>query len=145
MQVLDIVVRILHVLSAIGLLGGTAFVVVALLPAMGGVDEPAREKLMPTVRKRFHRIVHPAVVLLLLTGIYQWVTNHEPYEQAGPVLHGVLGVKVLIALTIFGLIFAADAGVLKGGPPRWAKVNLTLGLIVVILAAIVRHLRLGAM
>ncbi len=144
MPILDITMRVLHILSAIALLGGTIFIVIALLPALRLVDEQFKSSLMEIVKKRFYRISHPAIVLLLITGIYSWMKNIDVYrlssKQNGPLLQGLLGTKVLLAAIVIVIIFAQTFKVLPGPPARWAKVNLALGLIIVILAGIVRSL-----
>jgi uncharacterized membrane protein len=144
MEILNVIVRILHIGSAIALLGGTLFALAALLPAMKVLDEGFKQNLMSVAQKRFYRISHPAIVLLLLTGVYQWVSNSGVYEEAGPALHGVLGMKILLALAIFVIIFAQTFGVIRN-PGRWMKINLAMGTVVVILAAVLRHLHMAAL
>lgn len=145
MDVLDVILRVAHIGSAIGLLGGALYALAALMPAMKTLDDDLRQKLTTAAQKRFYRIAHPAILLLLLSGFYQFVVNIGVYGEAHPALHGLLGTKILLALVIFGIIFAQTFGVLKGNPGRWLKINVTLGAIIVVLAAVVRHLHLAAL
>ncbi|MBI1371899.1 MAG: hypothetical protein GC159_03950 [Phycisphaera sp.] len=142
---LDIVVRLLHILAAIGLLGGVLFMVVGLLPASKLVeDDEARASLLLTAKKKYYKVSHLAIVLLLATGVMQWMHNHDAYEAGNKkLIAALLGTKVLLALIAFSIAFADTFKVIKG--PKWAKINIVLGVTIVILAAVVRHLRLEAL
>ena len=150
MDIVDIIMRALHVGSAIVLAGGAAFMVLAMRPAMRLVDESFAQTLCRLVQQRFMRLAHAAIGLLAISGAWNWWRNVDVYGQvmehnraAGIVLQGLLGIKVMLALAVFTIIFALSVGALKS-PQRWAKVNLTLAALIVILAAVVRFLRLTA-
>lgn len=145
MDAINIVLRVLHVGSAIALLGGTLFFLVVMLPSLRLMEEGLRDSVLQIARKRFYRIAHPALLLLVLTGFYNFSQYLDDYKKASKAVHGLLGVKILLALIILFIVFAQTFGVLKGCPKRWAKINLALGVVIVILAAIVRSLRLSAM
>ena len=145
MEVLDVILRVAHIGSAIGLLGGALYALAAMLPAMKMLDEDLKQKMMTVAQKRFYRISHPAILLLLISGFYNFAINLGVYGDAHPALHGLLGTKILLALVIFFIVFAQTFGVLKGNPGRWLKINVTLGAIIVVLAAVVRHLHLAAL
>ncbi|MBI1368997.1 MAG: hypothetical protein GC162_10130 [Planctomycetes bacterium] len=145
MVYVDLAARFLHLLSMAALIGGTLFMLAAMLPAMKLLDDSLKQSIIALARKRFMRIAHPAIALLILTGAWQWYRNVEIYRASNKALQGVLGMKVLIAMVIFGLIFAGAFGVLKGCPRKWAKITLALAIVVVILAAVVRAMRLGQM
>lgn len=142
-QSLNIVMRIVHIGSAIALLGGAIFFLVVMLPAVRVLDEGLRGSILQVARKRFYRITHPALLLLIITGFYNFLTNMDVYRLAPKAIHGLIGTKILLALVITGIIFAQSFGLLKGCPSRWAKVNVTLGIVIIILAAIARSLRLS--
>jgi len=141
-QTLNIVLRIVHVGSAIALLGGAVFFLVVMLPALRLLDEGLRGSILQLARKRFYRITHPALVLLWITGLYNYTANMKLYNEAPKAIHGILGTKILLALAITIIVFAQSFGILKGCPSRWAKVNVTLGILIIILAAVARSLRL---
>ncbi len=145
MEVFNVIVRILHIGSAIALLGGTVFFLVVLIPSLKLLDDGLRGSILQIARKRFYRISHPALVLLLLTGFYNFYLNLGIYGKAHKAVHALIGIKILLALAVVFIVFAQTFGVLKGCPIRWAKINLALGVTIVILAAIVRALRMAAM
>lgn len=139
---LPILIRVLHIGSAIALLGGTLYAVFTLGMALRVVDDGLRSSIVEASRRRFYRTSHPALVLLILTGFYSFFRDMTAYKEIGPIAHGLLGVKILLAIIILAIVFGQTFKVLKGSPATWAKVNLTLGFVIVILAAIVRQLRI---
>lgn len=143
MEAVNVIARVLHVGSAIVALGGIAFMLGALCPALRTQDESVRAALQPLVKKRFMRMVHPAIALLILTGAYNWWLNIEAYRNASKAIHGMIGTKMLLAIVMFAIVFAQAFGVVKGGTHRWMTINLVLGIAVITLAAIVRAMRLA--
>lgn len=150
---LDIIMRIAHILGAIILLGGIFYGLFGLMPSLHILDDDFRKRLIEIARKRFNRLLHPAIGLLLISGVYNWWRNMPTYQalkEAGEktqymMVHMLLGLKVLAAITMLIILFAQDTGRLRDKPGQWLKVNLALGVTVVILAAGVRWLRLQAM
>jgi uncharacterized membrane protein len=142
MTAVNIAVRVLHIGSAIALLGGTIFFLVVLIPTVRILDEGLRTSILQLARKRFYRISHPALLLLAATGLYTYLSNLHAYDNP-KALHGLIGMKILLWVAITSIVFAQTFGVLRGCPIRWAKVNLTLGIAVIIIAAVVRTLRIG--
>ncbi len=143
MEYVDALVRFLHIISAIGLVGGTLFCLAAMRPAVRLVDDSLQESIIQMTRKRFMRIVHPSLFLLLVTGLVQFMQNLGDYKNASKAVHAVLGIKILLALIVMGIIYGQAAKVIKGDPWKWSKVNLTLGVIIVLLAAVARQIRLA--
>jgi uncharacterized membrane protein len=140
MFALETAIRVLHIGSAIALLGGTLFFLVVMIPSLKVMDEGLRASILQVARKRFYRISHPALLLLLLTGLYRFITDLPTYPRS---VHPLIGTKILLAVSILFIVFGQTFGVIKGCPIKWARVNLTLGVLIVILAAIVRGLRLA--
>lgn len=144
MQALDTVMRVLHIGSAIALLGGTVFFLVVMVPSLRLMDEGLRGSIFQVARKRFYRISHPALALLLVSGLYNFLTYLPRYNESHKAVHGLIGTKILLALAIIVIVFGQTFGAIKGCPIRWAKINVTLGVVIVILAAVVHGLRLSA-
>ena len=143
-QAVSIAIRVLHIGSAIALLGGVVFFLVVMAPAVKVLDDGLRTSILQVARKRFYRISHPALMLLLLTGFYNYLTNLDLYEKAPKAIHGLIGTKILLALVITTIVFGQSFGLIKGCPIRWAKFNVTMGILIVILAAVARSMRLSA-
>ena len=146
MDFVNVIIRLLHILSAIGLLGGTIFVVFALVPTLSHIEPELRVAIFSRAKKRFYRVAHPAIILLIVTGAYSWGQNARAYEaytdQNGPMLQALLGLKVLLAVIVTVLVFADTFKMLPPPATSWPKINLVLGLVIVLLASIIRMMHM---
>lgn len=92
----------LHLAGAIFWMGGMAFMVLALRPALGTLQPPARLALAVQVIGRFFVVVTISVVLLLATG--GWLFTQVPAREAPPGWHAMAGLGVVMML-VYGHIF----------------------------------------
>jgi uncharacterized membrane protein len=134
----------LHLAGAIFWMGGMAFMVMALRPALHAqLQPPMRLPLVVAVLSRFFIVVIVSIVLLLLSGM--WLLMQAPGAQAPRGWHAMAGLGILMML-IFGHIFfgpwrrlktAAAAQDWPEGGKRMnqitmlVKMNLTLGWIAI--------------
>jgi uncharacterized membrane protein len=140
--------RWLHVAAAIVALGGAAFQRIAFLPAAGAsLSEPTRVELREAIRKRWARVVHVCIVILLVTGGYNFVVLALPPKIEPMPYHAIFLFKFLAALAIFFL-----ASVLVGRGQGFAQLRgskgsltsiLVLGAIVVLISGILSQVRSG--
>jgi uncharacterized membrane protein len=137
--------RILHIGTAIVLVGGTFFVRFVLMPAasqtLGDADHSRlRAALMPAWKK----IVHGGIALLLVSGAanyYRVIADHS--HQGDGLYHGLIGTKILLALAIFFIASALVGRSAKFEPMRqnawkWLAVNLILALVIVSISGFVK-------
>jgi len=147
-----VLLKTLHVLSALIWVGGMFFAYVVLRPA--AVDElppPERLRLWRNVFQRFFVWVWVAVVAILSSGLGMLGF----YGDAAPLyVHVMLGGGLLMVLiyayVYFGLYRALSqlvqdanwkaAGGVLGNIRRWVGINLSLGLVIVSLAAAGQYL-----
>jgi len=95
----------LHLAAAIFWVGGMAFVVLALRPAVAALlQPPQRLPLMAQVLRRFFAVVVASIAVLLATGVP--LLMQLPGAQAPRGWHAMAGLGVLMML-IFGHIFFA--------------------------------------
>jgi uncharacterized membrane protein len=145
---LNVVVRWIHITSAVVGVGAAAFVLWGLLPAAkaGGIEPgPAFTQV---AYRRFRRLIHAALGLLLLTGVYNLFLVMPRSRALGglmPVYHGVLGTKILLALVIFAIATATLSGSLdperfRAGAPRWLTLCVVLALLILFLSSVLRRL-----
>lgn len=94
----------LHLAGAIFWLGGMAFMVMALRPALHDqLQPPVRLPLVVQVLRRFFMVVIASIALLLLTGI--WLLLQVPPGAKAPVgWHAMAGLGIVMML-VFGHIF----------------------------------------
>ena len=130
----------LHVAAAIFWMGGMAFMVMALRPALHARQEPPlRLPLVVEVLKRFFVVVIASIAVLLATGVP--LLLQVPARDAPPGWHAMAGLGILMML-VFGHIFFAPWRRLRQAvaAQHWpeggkrmnqiallVKVNLTLG------------------
>lgn len=95
----------LHLAGAIFWMGGMAFTVMALRPALHAqLQPPVRLPLAVAVLKRFFVVVIASVALLLATGA--WLLLQLPGAQAPRGWHAMAGLGLVMVL-VFGHIFFA--------------------------------------
>lgn len=139
--------RWLHLAAAIIAIGGAAFTRFALIPAAAEAlaDEP-HEKLREALRKRWAKIVHACIAVLLLTGGLNFALLAIPPRIDPIPYHPIFGVKLLAALTVF-FIASALAGKAPGfagmrkARARWLTILLALAGVIVLLSGVLNQVR----
>ncbi len=138
----DIVSRILHVLTAIMLLGGSVFMLLVLIPSAKALPEEPHNQLAAAVTGRWKRFVHLGVLLLLVTGLYNYV-RAVSLHKGDSLYHALLGTKMLLALGIF-FIAAALVGRSKSlqrirdHRKKWLSIAVLMGVAVVAISGLAK-------
>ncbi len=140
-----LLVRWVHVVSAIVWIGGMAFIALVLVPVARGLgDPPLRARLVDESGRRFRTVAWVALALLVTSGLLNlW---ERPYLLQSPRFLAKLGL-VAIALLLSGLhdfVLGPRAGA-PGAPPSarvrasWvARLNAAVALAVVLLGLSLR-------
>ena len=144
----------LHLLSAVIWVGGMFFAYVALRPVAASLLEPPlRMPLWVNTFKRFFPWVWAAVILLPATGYWMALTLYRSMANLPLYIDIMQGIGVLMILLFLHVFFAPfrrmkqalaandlkEAGRRLGQIRRLIGINLTLGLIVVIVASAGRY------
>lgn len=135
MEIVDTVSRIVHIATAITLIGGSVFILLVLTPAAKQLPDEPHSQLAEAIRTRWKRFVHLGILLFLVSGVYNYV-RAIPNHRGDSLYHALLGTKMLLALGIFFLA-AALVGRSKKLEPirqarcRWLKVLVLLAAVVV--------------
>lgn len=135
MPALNVVMRFLHIISAVTLLGGVLTWRFAAIPATSALAVDTREKLGNAIAAALRPAIIFAVAGLVISGIYNFL--HK--TGLTPTYHAIFGIKVLLALHVFA------AAILAARPdnPRRSR-QLTgvaiSGIIIVALSAVLRGL-----
>lgn len=127
----------LHLAAAIFWMGGMAFMVLALRPALGPLEPPVRLAVVHGALARFFVVVAVSIVVLLLSGMSLYMA--QPAAPRGWQAMVVLGLAMVL---VFGHIWFSpwkrfkaamaaqdypEAGKRAGQITLLAKVNLGLG------------------
>lgn len=143
--VLYTITRILHVATAIVLVGGTVFVRYILMPAATqSLSEADHTRLRGAIMAAWKRIVHAGIALLLASGAinYYRVIAERSHKGDG-LYHALLGSKILLALAIFFIASALVGRSAKFEPMRqnarkWLAVNVVLALVIVAISGFLK-------
>jgi uncharacterized membrane protein len=137
--------RILHVGTAIVVVGGTFFVRFVLFPAATqNLPDDVHARLRSAVIGTWKKIVHTGIVLFILTGgINYYRVLAEKSHKGDSLYHALLGTKILLALVIFfiasvlvGRSPAFDG--MRRSAPKWLLVNLLLAAIIVAISGFLK-------
>jgi hypothetical protein len=143
-----LLLRYMHILGAIALMGGTIFMRFALAPTVRGLDPAVKQAIHEQVRSRWAKFVMLAAALLLISGITNLgLAARYRFEPIfGLSYHMLVGVKFLLALPIF--LFAsfltgrsATAKKFQANAPFWMNINLALALTMVLLGGVLKFVR----
>lgn len=147
-DLITLVARWLHILSAALALGVPIYMRFVLMPAMGQLEESQRALLRDAVTKRWRIFVHLMIVVFLATGFWtflgakRWSGFEADIKSR---YHMLFGIKVLIALGMFFISSAlagrsaALAG-MRGNAKMWVGVLILLGLLIVGISGYMRFM-----
>ncbi|MFG0254511.1 MAG: hypothetical protein ACF787_05350 [Rhodopirellula sp. JB053] len=135
MLFIDTLSRIVHIATAITLVGGSVFTLFVLLPSAKTLPEEAHKQLASAINGRWKRFVHGGIALFLISGFYNYF-RAIPNHKGDGLYHGLLGTKMLMAFVIFFF-----ASVLAGRSARFdamrANKSKWISAVVFLAAAIV--------
>ena len=144
------VLKILHLLAIILWIGGMAFVLFFLRPALGSLQPPARVTLMHDVLRRFFGAVSASIIIVLVSGLWMMGEFASAGSASGvrmPMSWMVMATLGLLMMAIYGHIrFVlykrlqralassawADGGAALGSIRIWVLANLFLGLVIIV-------------
>lgn len=135
MLLLDTLSRILHVSTAIVLVGGSVFTLFVLLPSVKMLTESAHRDFATAVTGRWKRFIYGGIALFLITGFYNYY-RAMPSHRGDSLYHALLGTKMLLALVVFFLASAlvGRSAKLEGfrkNKSRWLKAVVIIAAIIV--------------
>lgn len=141
-EILGLIARWLHILSAITVLGGSLFARFAVFPGLSHLSEADRQALHKSIRTHWSKFVHISFGLLLLTGLYNYAMLEMRFSL--PMAFRMLfAVKFLLALAVMAL-----GSLLVGRSPAadqlrrhakiWIGVVIACGVTIVILSGMLR-------
>ena len=155
---LPLIIRWIHILSAIAAIGAPFIVRFALMPAAEKtLSEEQHQQLRDAINARWKHIVYLLITLFILTGLYLFLVptrvngvlvtarwkDFSPRDKS--IYHAIFGIKMIAALGIFFLASALAGRTKALAPIRknrkiFLTLLLTLGILAVICAVIMREL-----
>ncbi len=137
---IQILMRYIHIVSAIMAVGGLSFMLLCLMPVVRVLDDGFSEAWIRLIRAKFHKVLWISIGGLVISGVYNWAMLGSTYKAMGPVGNALIGIKVLLALIMFGMVWVGQAGILR--PKVCQMINIHLAAVVILLAAALRYFRL---
>jgi uncharacterized membrane protein len=140
MEWVDTLMQWLHLVAAVTLIGAAIYIRKVAMPALAGLQTDARNKLVTEMLARMRPLAFAAIVVLVGTGLYNYMTR---MVGRPPAYHMILGVKMLLALHVFTvmILLLVPPGVNPGRDarrPRLLMGAVISGLIILLISA---HLR----
>ena len=145
---INVLMRWLHVAAAVVGVGATVAMRFVVLPALSRL--PNGGEVLDSIRPLLKRVVHSALGVLLLTGLYNYVMVSipkiralkaaDPNAMAG--YHPIMGAKILLALVLFviAILLLKPVPSFHENRKTWLSVNVVLGMVILLLAAYLRRL-----
>ena len=142
MFAVDVASRLIHVLTAIVLLGGSTFMLLVVLPTLQSSDEATRSKIASGLRGIWKRYVHAGIALFLISGFYNYF-KAMPQHKGDGLYHALIGTKIILALAVFFLASAlvgrsAAFEVMRTNSSKWLTILCLLGIIIVAMSSFVK-------
>lgn len=142
MEVIDIVSRIVHVGTAITLVGGMAFTLFVLIPSASRLGQDAHDLLAAEVKSRWKRFVHIGLLLFIVSGFYNYF-QAMPLHKGDGLYHGLVGTKMILAFVIFFIASAlvgrsAKLQSMRDNKVFWLRIAVLLAAVIVAISGYVK-------
>ncbi|MBI2435949.1 MAG: hypothetical protein HYV26_24095 [Candidatus Hydrogenedentes bacterium] len=134
----QLLMRWIHVLTAVVLAGGVVFMRFVLMPAAKAtLDDAAHQRLRGAIIPKWRKIVHTGILLFLISGLYNYLFVTR-FKHADSMYHMMFGIKFLLALVVFVLavLLTSQKGYaerFRANAPFWMGVLVTVAVVVVLL------------
>ena len=131
----NVISRWAHIGTVIVLIGGSAFMRLALMPAAAELPDDQHQALKEKVFSRWRKIVGMGIGLILISGLYNYV-KAIPLHDGQPLYHALIGTKIILAFVVFFLASALTGRSEKFEPMRqnskkWLGILLLLAAIII--------------
>ncbi len=95
--VLGVLMRWLHILSAVTILGGFIYARYVVAPALAACPIGEASAISNRTVNQFRPVLYTAIVTIIISGLYNYLTK----QSYPPHYHMVIGIKFLFVLHIF--------------------------------------------
>lgn len=101
LTVVDVLSRWAHIGATIVLIGGVVFTRFVLMPAAEGLQESEHNALRERIMGRWRKFVMAGILVLLVSGFYNYLKVARPAHKGDGLYHGLMGAKMLLAFAAF--------------------------------------------
>jgi uncharacterized membrane protein len=135
----------IHIVSVVVAIGGSAFVLFVLRPALQSVGSQERERVMERVHARFRVIVWIAFALIAITGLAAAGSLRvlQPQVLFGTVYGQLLLVKIVLALVLFACALLITIPLpslarFRSRTPQYLRMIVSIAVIIMFIATWLR-------
>ncbi len=142
-EIVNVLSRWIHIMTAIVVVGGTLFMRFVLAPAAAQLPDAEHQRLKELVLARWKKVVMGGIALFVLSGFYNYIAVAIPKRHGDPLYHALIGIKILIALGVFFLASvlvgrSATFEPLRRERNKWLTVLIALALVIVLISSYLR-------
>jgi len=128
--VLGIFFRWLHVSTAAVAVGCVFFMRVLVPAALSQLEPEAKQQTLLRLRRRLKMVIHPCILLFLISGIYNVITAWPGYQARPGFTH-----LIITHMVLAGIIFTIAIIALAGHKiPSWAPKAMIINIVLLLLA-----------
>lgn len=141
----SVLMRFLHIGSAVGLVGGALYARFAGTPALNAVPEPARAQAAQTAQTKFRGILFALMFLVVASGLYNGFGPGAPHHTSTWQMW--FGIKMLLVLHFLsaGILWATspygDVTIEGKGKHRLTGLVIS-GFLIILIGNYLRYLTL---
>jgi uncharacterized membrane protein len=148
MDYLFLILRWLHIISSIIVVGGVFYYRIAVLPAIESLPDAQRDSLTAGMRRNWAMLARLAILLLLVTGLTNMILvpkNYDFAEEGRKAFNILIGIKFLLALPIFFIVDmlngrSATAQRFRQKSRMWLNLAVFLSIVVIVIGGYVRFI-----
>ncbi len=132
---LNVFMRWLHISSVATLIGGMIFGRLVMTPAFDGLSPESRSALGERAAAAFRPLVASAVAALLISGIYNILSNPGHTVK----YHMFLGIKLLLVMHVFAVVWL----IVQPNNQRRARQmfgGMISGIVIILISAYLRRI-----
>lgn len=147
-EILNVISRWVHIMTAIAVAGGTIFVRFVLQPAAKELPDAEHAVLREAIARRWRKFVALGIVLFLASGLYNYLVVGLPRHHQDGIYHALMGLKITLAFVVF-FVASALAGrsarfeALRRQNRQWLLVLVSLILVIVLISSFLKVTRPG--
>ena len=136
---LAVVSRVVHIATAIVVLGGSVFIRFVLMPAAAQLPEAEHLALRGRIMDKWKVVVMVGIVLFLASGFYNYLVVALPQHRGDGLYNSLMGIKILLAFGIFflGSALTGKAAAfesIRKNSKRSLGIIILLGFLIVVIA-----------
>lgn len=107
---LALIMRWIHIVSAVVVVGSIFFYWVALRPVLPRIlSEEQQDPFRTALMRRWKMLIHPSILFFLISGLYNYLAVTRFQHDDQPLYHILFGVKFLLAIVVFALALVATS------------------------------------